>query len=185
VPTNTRTPSLKDIALDRIGELAAELRKSDPSLSREQAVSAVMKTAAGREAYGFYAAPDSHLAWPAAIAHLAKGEGFRPASMRDAIIQKRQLAKEGGAGGSGPRGGMIEDPKRSGPKTPSDTLPAQPNGRKVTSPITPADAIYAGIRAAALRAAPTGTSEAQAIDAYVRTSEGQAAHARWNAARGQ
>jgi ABC-type Fe3+ transport system substrate-binding protein len=105
------------------------------------------------------------------------------ASMRDAILAKRQLAKDGGAGGSGPRGGMIEDPKISGPKAPADSLPAQPNGRKVVSPITPADAIYAGIRAAALRAAPTGTSEAQAIAAYLSTSEGQAAHARWNAAR--
>ncbi len=201
--TRPKVPTLRDLALDRIGELAAELRKSTPSLSREQAISAVMKTAAGKEAYRFYAAPGGHLPWPESVQGIVKAELSKaakaaesPRAIIDAnpttttkawreILAKRAVSKEGGAGGSGPREGMIEDPKTSGPKTPTDTLPAQPNGRKVTAPISPADAIYAGIRAAALRAAPAGTSEAHAIAAYLTTSEGQAAHARWNAARGR
>ncbi|MHB8689326.1 MAG: hypothetical protein ACYDB4_19395 [Candidatus Dormibacteraceae bacterium] len=72
--TRSKVLTLRDLALDRIGELAAELRKSDPSLSREQAVNAVMKTAAGKEAYRFYNAPGGHLPWLDAVEGIVKAE---------------------------------------------------------------------------------------------------------------
>jgi hypothetical protein len=104
--------------------------------------------------------------------------------MRNAILAKRALAKVGGSGGSGPLGSTTEDPKISGPKTPADKVgpPAQPPGRKVTVPVDPAAAIYAGIRQAALAAAPTGTSEAQAIARFLATSAGAKMHRNHNTA---
>lgn len=181
--TPSSTPSLKQLALDAIGAIAAQLRAADPSLSQAQSVAKAAQTPEGRNAYDVYRMPGAGEPWPVVVAHMAKGEGFlEQASMRDIIIAKRALSKEGGSGGSGPRGTLIEDPKTRGPKAPADTLPAKPQRPTVTAPISPADAIYAGIRAAALRAAPAGTSDATAIAAYLNTSAGQAAHRAWNAA---
>lgn len=184
-PTSS-TPSLKQLALDAIGAIAAQLRAADPALSKAQAVSKAAQTPEGKSAYNVYRMPGAEQPFTEVLAHLAKGEGFlEQGSMRGHILAKRaHLAKEGGSGGSGPRGGNIENPIVTGYRgAPAASLPAQPNGRKVTTPITPADAIYADIVAAALRAAPYGTSQAVAVAAYLQTPDGQAAHARWNAAR--
>jgi hypothetical protein len=61
------TPTLRDLALDRIHELAEQIRKQDPNLTREHAVSKAAATPAGREAYELYRTPRSHLPWPDAV----------------------------------------------------------------------------------------------------------------------
>jgi hypothetical protein len=185
----TRSPksspvSLRSLALDQIASIAEGLRKSDPSLTPAAATVLAAKSPEGREAYRIYTTPGMGGPLFETLEHMAKGEVFQEkASMRDVIIAKRALAKEGGSGGSGPRGGMIEDPKLSGPVRPADTLPAQPAGRKVTSPVSPADAILADIHAQALRAAPFGTSQESATSAFLQTTTGQQLHAQWNAVR--
>ena len=107
---SSTTQSLRDLALDTINGIAAELRKADPSLSKAQAVARAAQTPAGRSAYSIYKLPGAQQPWLDAVKSLTKGTS-----------------------GSGPRGGRIEDPKITGPKVPGDMLkpPAQTAGRKV------------------------------------------------------
>jgi hypothetical protein len=174
------------LSLDHIYAIAAELRKSDPAMSRAQAVAKAAQTTEGLEARRLMNMPNSNLPYAEAIqsiVHAAVAKAAGPSS-RELAAYKRWRADLAAKSGSGPIGTLVEDPRISGLTRPADSLPAQPRGRQaVTAPISPADAIYAGIRAAALRAAPAGTTEASAIAAYLNTSDGQAAHARWNAAR--
>jgi hypothetical protein len=183
------TPSLRQFALDHIQHLTEELKKSG-KLTHEQALLEAVQTPEGYEARRIYNLKGSELPFAQAINQIVKRElekkSSLPTSMRDQILAKRQLDKEGGSGGSGLRGGTVESPVTAGRKTPADSLtpPATGNNNpRITPSVSPSDAIYAGIRAAALRAAPAGTTEAQAIAAYLATSQGQAEHARWNAAR--
>jgi hypothetical protein len=67
VPKHSTPPSLRDLALDHIGAIAAELRKQDPTLTREGAVSKAATTREGREAYAIYRSVGSELPWPQAI----------------------------------------------------------------------------------------------------------------------
>jgi propanediol dehydratase small subunit len=64
------TPTLRDLALDRIHQLAEQIRKQDLKVTREQAIAKAVATPAGREAYSLYRAPGSHLPWPDAISLL-------------------------------------------------------------------------------------------------------------------
>jgi hypothetical protein len=63
-------PTLRDLALDHIHAIAADLRKAEPSLTRERAVAKAAATPAGREAHAIYNRPGSHLPWPQAVAQL-------------------------------------------------------------------------------------------------------------------
>jgi hypothetical protein len=177
-------PSLRDLCVTALDNIAAEIRKAEPTMTREKSIAKAAQTPEGLEVRRFYQMPGAEQPFTEVLAHLAKGEFFlEEASMRDVIVAKRQqVAKEGSGGGSGPRGGRIEDPKISGPKAPADTLPAQSAGRKVTSPISPADAILADLHAQALRAAPSGTSQEAATAAFLQTSAGQTLHRSYNAA---
>jgi hypothetical protein len=194
------TPSLRSLALDHLADLAAALQKADPSLSPQKAVAKAAQTPEGKQAYFIYRQPGSHLPLFENLAHMAKGQIWQenpslrdlieaeratPASLakadaahdaylarRRADLEKLGVAKEGGGGGSGPRGGRIEDPVTSGRRTPADTLPSL------------ADAIYAKLRADAIAANPT-MSGAQAVVAHLQTTQGQALHAQWAAARQQ
>jgi hypothetical protein len=152
-------------------------------LTRERSIAKAAATTEGLEVRRLYAIPGAELPFTEVLAHLAKGEVFvENATYRDRLIHKRALAKEGGSGGSGPRGGMIESPKTTGPKAPADTLPAQAAGPKITPPISPSDAILAAIHAQALRLAPAGTSQEQATAQFLQTSAGQQLHRQYNAA---
>ena len=184
-PTSS-TPSLKQLALDAIGKLADAVQKTQPTLTRAQAVTKAAQTPEGKSAYNVYRMPGAEQPFTVVLAHLAKGEGFlEQGSMRDHILAKRaQLAKEGGSGGSGPRGGNIENPIVTGYRgAPAASLPAQPNGRKVKPPISGADAILADIHGRALRAAPDGTSQEAATAAFLKTPEGQGCWHSYNTAR--
>jgi hypothetical protein len=56
-------------------------------------------------------------------AAVAKAAGPDSATLAAYNRWRVDLEKEGGGGGSGPRGGRIENPKTRGPKAPADTLP--------------------------------------------------------------
>ncbi len=170
-PDPNAPPTLRSLALDHLGDLAAALRKSDKSLTREQALAKAAQTPEGLEARRLYNMKGSHLPWAAAInsivtAELAKQSSL-PTTMRAAIIRKRAMAK----GGSGPLGSRVEDPPTSGPKRPADAL------------ASPADVILALIHAQALKDAPAGTSQEAATAAFLQTKVGNELHAQWNAAR--
>jgi hypothetical protein len=178
---NPKKPTtLRDLALDHLADIAAEFLKADPGLSREQSVAKAAQTREGLEARRLYNMKGAEL--PAAEAvqaivtrAVAKAAGPDRATLaaykrwRADLDAKGGVAKEGG--GSGPRGGRIEDPKISGPARPADTLPS------------PADVILAMIHRQALERAPSGTSQEAATAAFLGTKEGATLHAEWNAAR--
>jgi hypothetical protein len=197
-PKLSATPSLKQMALDHIGDLAAAIRTADPSLSPQQAVAKAAQTPEGRQAYAYIRQPGSHLPLFEVLEHMAKGQAWlQSPALRDLIeaeratpaglakadaahdrymasrradLEKLGVTKESGGGGSGPRG-RIEDPKTRGPKAPGDSL------------ANPADVILAEIYRQALAAAPAGTSQAAATAAFLQTQAGNALHADFNAAR--
>jgi hypothetical protein len=68
----SNVPTLRDLALDHIHAIATELRKSDPSLTRERAVAKAATTPEGREAHAIYNSPGSHRPWLQAIELMAK-----------------------------------------------------------------------------------------------------------------
>ena len=70
--TTPAPPTLRDLCLDAIAVIAAELRKADPSLSRERSIVKAAETRQGREAHRLYQAPGSELPWPAAIKALTQ-----------------------------------------------------------------------------------------------------------------
>ena len=157
---SSTTQSLRDLALDTINGIAAELRKADPSLSKAQAVARAAQTPAGRSAYSIYKLPGAQQPWLDAVKSLTKGTS-----------------------GSGPRGGRIEDPKITGPKVPGDMLkpPAQTAGRKVRQAVDPAAAIMTAIHEQAAAAAAPGTPEASAVASFLNTPAGAELHRRYNA----
>ena len=61
-PTKT-IPTLRDLCLDHIAAIAAELRKADPTLTKEQSIAKAATTPEGREAHRLYNAPGSDLQW--------------------------------------------------------------------------------------------------------------------------
>ena len=85
------SPSLRDVCLDQIGAIAAEMQKADPTLTKQQAVVKAAQTPEGRNAYNLYRAPGSERPILEAIASLTKAEG--PGTMRAAIIEKRATRK--------------------------------------------------------------------------------------------
>jgi hypothetical protein len=172
------SPTLRQFAIDHIGAIATDLRKSDKSLTREQALAKAAQTPEGLEARRLYNMKGSHLPWAAAInsivtAELTKAAGPSKLQLAAYTRWRAELAAKDGVtkSGSGPLGGRIEDPKISGPTRPADTLP------------NPADVILALIHAQALKNAPAGTSQAAATAAFLQTRAGNALHAEWNAAR--
>jgi hypothetical protein len=174
--SKSSTRSLRDLALDHLADIAAEFRKSDPSLSREQSVAKAAQTPEGIEARRLYNTKGAELPYAEAVQAIvtrAVAKAAGPSSLWTAAYKRwrADLAKEGAGGGSGSRGGRVEDPKISGPKAPADTLP------------NPADVILAEIHRQALAAAPAGTSQAAATAAFLQTSAGNTLHAEWNAAR--
>lgn len=72
--TPTTASSLRSLCLDHIGQLAAALRKADPSLTREQAVSRAATSREGREAYNLYRAVGAEKPWPEAVQQIAAAE---------------------------------------------------------------------------------------------------------------
>jgi hypothetical protein len=70
----TSTPSLRDLALDAIGAIAATMRAADPSLTKAQSIAKAAQTTEGRSAYAVYRLPGAEQPWPEVIAHMAKGE---------------------------------------------------------------------------------------------------------------
>lgn len=223
--SKSSTPSFRDWALDHIRSIASEIQKSDPSLTREKALTKAAQTPEGREAHRYYSMPGSHLPALEFIGHLVAGHTHltpEQVTKRDQVVDMRVRAsgavskssggpepdlllpvnyggqyddapgglvgksdakteylnarhaqlKEGGGGGSGARGGRVEDPVTSGRRAPADSLP------------NPSDSIYAQIRADAIAANPAMSAE-QAVSTYLTSSQGQAAHARWAAARQQ
>jgi hypothetical protein len=168
-------PTLREIALSVIDNAAAALQKADPKMSLPQALAKAVRTDdEARSAWRVFQNPAAALPLAEALAALSAGQAPAPVSMRSQIIQKRaQVSKEGAGGGSGARGGRVEDPKTPGSAvSPADSLP------------NPSDSIYAQIRADAIAANPTLSAQ-QAVSAYLTTSQGQAAHARFAAARQQ
>jgi hypothetical protein len=175
-------PTLRDICLDEIGSIAAEIANNSPTpLSKAQSIALAARTPAGYSAYNWYRSQFSHLPVGQAVTEIVKSELAKDTATK-ILAKRQQVAKEGGSGGSGPRGGMIESPKTTGPKAPADTLPAQSAARKISAPISPSDAILAAIHAQALRAAPAGTSQEQATAAFLQTTAGQQLHRQFNAA---
>ncbi len=186
-------PSLRSLSLDHIADLAAAERKADPSLSPQQAVAKAAQTVEGKQAYSIIRTPGSHLPLFEMLEAMAKGQIWQEnPPLRDRIVAERAtpagLAKADAAheaylarrradlerltkGGSGPRGGRVEDPPTSGPARPADAL------------ANPADVILAEIYRQALAAAPAGTSQAAATAAFLQTRVGNALHAEYNAAR--
>lgn len=165
-------PTLREIALSVIDNAAAALQKADPKMSLPQALAKAVRTDdEARSAWRVFQNPAAALPLAEALAALSAGQAPAPVSMRSQIIQKRaQLTKEGGAGGSGARGSRVESPVLTGRKSPADSLPNL------------SDSIYAGIRSDAVAANPTLTPE-KAVATFLTTSVGEAAHARWAAAR--
>jgi len=158
--TPTR-PSLRDLALDHLGHLAAELRKSDPTLTREAAVRTAAQSTEGREAYNLYRMTGSEKPWDQAITaivkrELVKGEGGA-GTMRAAILAKAA--------------GKKTDLKRKAPTNPPPTN-------------DPADAIYGHIREQAVAANPK-MSEPAAVATFLQTPAGRQLWATYNAARRQ
>jgi len=163
--TKTRStstiPTLRDLALDHIGHLAAQLRKSDPGMTREAAVAKAAQSPEGREAYRLYRTAGAELPVFEAITaivkrELVKGEGGA-GTMRAAILAKAA--------------GKKTDLKRKAPTNPPPTN-------------DPADAIYGHIREQAVAANPK-MSEPAAISTYLQTTEGKLLWASYNAARRQ
>jgi hypothetical protein len=81
VTKSNPVPSIKDLALDRLHELAKEERKTDPTLTPQQAMAKAAATPAGREAYAWYRDPASGQPWPQVVEQLAK----RAASYADRL----------------------------------------------------------------------------------------------------
>ena len=180
--SKSSTRTLRDLALDHLADIAAEFRKSNPSMSREQSVAKAAQTPEGLEARRLYNTKGAELPYAEAVQAIvtrAVAKAAGPSSLWTAAYKrwradldaKDGVAKEGGGGGSGPRGGRIEDPKTRGPKAPADTLP------------NPADVILSMIHAQALKDAPVGTSQAAATAAFLQTAAGNTLHAEYNAAR--
>jgi hypothetical protein len=181
----TQPTSLRNLALDHIGSLADALRKADPSLTREKAVAKAVTLPEGREAHRIYNIKGSELPWDQAIGAIIHAELKKQApvqSMRDSIIAKRALAKEGGDGGSGPRGSTTESPVTSGRRTPADrvTPPAQPSGRKLSAPIDPAATLLTAMHEQAQAAFPD-LSPAQAFVKFMSTDAGAKLHRQYQA----
>lgn len=166
-------PTLRDICLDEIGAIAARIAKASITpMTREQSVALAARTPEGRSAYAWYRVPGSELPVSAAItqivkSQLAKAEGGA-GSMRAAIIQKRaEVAK------ASPLPSMAGARKDT-----AQPVVTRPPASAIT--ITdPAQAIYAGLHAAALAAFP-GIQESAAVAAFLATPAGQEMHRRYN-----
>jgi hypothetical protein len=65
--TKSTVPTLRDLALDHLAAIAADLRRHNPSLSKEQSVAKAAATPEGREAHRLYQTPGSELPWPQAV----------------------------------------------------------------------------------------------------------------------
>jgi hypothetical protein len=78
----TTIPWLRELALDHLSALAAELRKSDPSLSKQQAVAKAAASPEGREAFRLYQTPGAELGWQAAVSEITKRELAKGARSR-------------------------------------------------------------------------------------------------------
>ncbi len=162
-------PSLRDLALDHLGALAAAIRAENPALSKSQAVAKAAQSPEGRDAYAIYKDPGAAKPWPEAVKQLAGLTQLDDPALATYLATRRaDLLK--GVSGSGPRDGRIEDPITSGRRAPADTLP------------DPAAAIMQALHEQALAAAPVGTSQAQATAAFLNTPEGAFLHRQYNAA---
>ncbi len=189
--------SLRSLALDHIGSLAAALQKADPQLTKEAATALAAQSPEGRAAYRIYTTPGMGGPLFETLEHMAKGEVFQEkASMRDAIIAKRakstakgdaahetylasrsaQLAK---LGTPASRARVTVDPHTPKPGYVGQPIPAS----NPAPAMTPADHIYAAMIEAARREAAPGRSESGAMADYLGTSSGAAQHAAWNSAR--
>jgi hypothetical protein len=168
-------PTLKNLALDHIGALAAELRKADPTLTKEAAVSKAARSPEGYQAYRLYRTAGAELPVFQAInqivkRELAKGEGGA-GTMRDVILGKRAaLAK------ANPLPSMA-----GGRTATAQPVVTRPPASAITLP-NPAAAIYGAIHAAALEAFP-GIQEAVAVARFVATPAGEEMHRRYAAAK--
>jgi hypothetical protein len=95
-------PSLRDLCVTALGNIAAEIRKADPTLTRERSIAKAAATTEGLEVRRLYAIPGAELPFTEVLAHLAKGEVFvENATYRDRLIHKRALAKEGAMAAQG------------------------------------------------------------------------------------
>ncbi|TAN34814.1 hypothetical protein EPN29_01905 [bacterium] len=65
-------PTLRALALDHVAGIAKALRKNDPTLTEPQSIARAWLTPEGREAHRIYNDPRSRLAWPQALADIAK-----------------------------------------------------------------------------------------------------------------
>lgn len=93
-------PSLRDLSLDSIAAIAAELRAKDRTLTRAQSIAKAATTPEGRQASDLYRAPGSERPWTQAVLELAKARhpgpsekmaGVRVAKPRqDAVAPRRQ-----------------------------------------------------------------------------------------------
>jgi hypothetical protein len=89
----TSTPSLRDLALDAIGAIAATMRPADPSLTKALSIAKAAQTTEGRSAYAVCRLPGAEQPWPEVIAHMAKGEVYvQQSSMRDVLIAKALIS---------------------------------------------------------------------------------------------
>ncbi len=152
-------PTLRDICLDEIGAIAAEIAKNSPTpLSKAQSIALAARTPAGYSAYNWYRSQFSHLPVAQAVTQIVNAELTKAATKKAALPSM--------AGG------------RTATAQPVVTRPPA-SAITITSP---AQAIYGHIHAAALEAFP-GIQEAVAVSRFVATPEGEQLNRQYSAAK--
>jgi hypothetical protein len=124
--SSSPNPSLRDLAIDAIGDIAAEMQRVDPQLSDAHAVAKAAQTPEGRSAYAMSQRPGAEKPWLQALALFASGDRRVQAKKSAAdLLKVRPTAPTKGTLPTGTAAGVQTADIISGSRRSPDPSPGQ------------------------------------------------------------